>query len=236
VHHYRRNIGDYHKKAGRLSILQHGVYTLLIDACYDRERFPTKEDAIDWTWASSQEEIDAVGFVLTKFFSVGDDGVYVQNRIEEEIQEYHGLCLSNTINGKKGGRPKGSKNKQNKTHSVNNKTHSVNNKTQLNPSETQINPKPLTSNLQPLTIKKQKQKTSISIDFQITEKMRAWASKSVPGFDIDLELESWIDYWAGEGVKKADWVATWRNGMKSRSVKNYGINRAHTNSTQEQVF
>lgn len=32
MHHYRRNIGDYHKKAGRLSILQHGVYNLL-DAC-----------------------------------------------------------------------------------------------------------------------------------------------------------------------------------------------------------
>ena len=37
MHYYKRNIGDYHKKAGRLSMIEHGAYTLLIDACYDRE-------------------------------------------------------------------------------------------------------------------------------------------------------------------------------------------------------
>ena len=67
VHYYKRNIGDYHKKAGRLSILEHGAYTLLMDACYDREQFPTYDEAIDWTWASSNEEIEAVEFVLPPF-------------------------------------------------------------------------------------------------------------------------------------------------------------------------
>ena len=57
MHYYERNIGDYHRKAGRLNILQHGVYNLLIDACYDRETFPTLEEAIDWVWAASPEEI-----------------------------------------------------------------------------------------------------------------------------------------------------------------------------------
>jgi len=60
MHYYKRNLGDYAKKAGRLSMLQHGSYTLLIDACYDRETFPTLEEAIEWTWASTQEEIDAL--------------------------------------------------------------------------------------------------------------------------------------------------------------------------------
>ena len=46
MHYYKRNLGDYAKKAGRLSMLQHGSYTLLIDACYDREQFPTLEEAI----------------------------------------------------------------------------------------------------------------------------------------------------------------------------------------------
>jgi uncharacterized protein YdaU (DUF1376 family) len=150
MHHYRKNIGDYAKKAGRLSLLQHGVYGQLIDACYDRECFPTLEGAIDWTWASSQEEIEAVQFVLNKFFYLQEDGTYIQNRIEEEIQEYHGMCLSNGENGRKGGRPKGSKNKKNKTHSVNNKTHSVNLESDPNPSESEKKPKPLTTNHQPL--------------------------------------------------------------------------------------
>lgn len=88
MHYYKRNLGDYAKKAGKLSMLQHGSYTLLIDACYDRERFPTLEEAIDWTWASTTAEVEAVEFVLRKFFTLVD-GVYVQERIAEEIAEYH---------------------------------------------------------------------------------------------------------------------------------------------------
>jgi uncharacterized protein YdaU (DUF1376 family) len=94
VHYYKRNLGDYAKKAGRLSMLQHGSYTLLIDACYDREQFPTREEAIDWTWASSTAEIEAVDFVLSKFFTL-EDGRYVQKRIQEEIAAYHETSETN---------------------------------------------------------------------------------------------------------------------------------------------
>ena len=89
MHYYKRNIGDYSKKAGRLTMLQHGAYTLLIDSCYDRERFPTLEEAIEWTWASNDAEIDAVKFVLTRFFKLDKDGQYVQDRILEELLNYH---------------------------------------------------------------------------------------------------------------------------------------------------
>ena len=82
------NIGDYAKEAGRLSMLEHGAYTLLIHACYDRERFPTVEEALEWCWVRTPEEESAVKFVLGKFFTL-DNGVYVQNRIQEEISKYH---------------------------------------------------------------------------------------------------------------------------------------------------
>lgn len=88
MHYYKRNLGDYAKKAGRLTMLQHGAYTLIMDACYDREQFPTLEEAIDWTWASSKEEKEAVEFVLVKFFTL-QDGRYVQSRIQEELDSYH---------------------------------------------------------------------------------------------------------------------------------------------------
>lgn len=94
MHYYKRNLGDYAKKAGRLSMLQHGAYTLLIDACYDREQFPTIEEAIEWTWASTTEEEEAVRFVLKRFFVLRDN-VYVQKRIEEEIQEFHRKAETN---------------------------------------------------------------------------------------------------------------------------------------------
>lgn len=111
MHFYKKNLGDYAKKAGRLSILQHGVYNLLIDACYDRERFPTRDEAVDWVWASTPEEVQAVDFVLAKFFTLTEGGTYTQNRIQQELEEYHQFCQEQAEKGKKGGRPKGSKKK-----------------------------------------------------------------------------------------------------------------------------
>ena len=94
MNYYKRHIGDYHKKAGRLSMLQHGAYTLLLDACYDREKFPTRDEAIDWCWASSQDEVAAVDFVLSKFFSL-EDGRYVQSTISETVTNYQENALKN---------------------------------------------------------------------------------------------------------------------------------------------
>lgn len=75
-------------------MLEHGAYTLLLDACYDRERFPTMDEALEWTWARSDEEIRAVQFVLSKFFDLVD-GVYVQGRVQDEIEAYQGKALKN---------------------------------------------------------------------------------------------------------------------------------------------
>lgn len=148
MHYYKRNIGDYAKKAGRLSILQHGVYNLLIDACYDREQFPTRSDAIDWVWASTQEEIEAVDFILNKFFDLNGD-IYIQNRIQEELIAYQDFCTKQEEKGKKGGRPKGSKNKPN---GLNKKPNGFENKPNGNPTVTQRGrKKTLTTNHKPLT-------------------------------------------------------------------------------------
>jgi len=89
MHYYKRNLGDYAKKAGRLTMLQHGSYSLLMDACYDREKFPTLEEAIEWTWASTEAEVEAVKFVLSRFFTLDKDGCYVQERILDELLHYH---------------------------------------------------------------------------------------------------------------------------------------------------
>jgi len=94
MHYYKKNLGEYYKKAGRLSILQHGIYNLLIDACYDRERFPDLSEAVEWCWASTKEEIEAVEFVLGRFFSL-IDGVYTQSRIAEELENYHKNAATN---------------------------------------------------------------------------------------------------------------------------------------------
>ena len=95
MHYYKKNIGDYAKKAGRLTMLQHGAYTLLLDSCYDRERFPTLQEAIEWAWASTEAEIEAVKFVLSRFFTLDKDGCHVQDRILQELLEYHAKSDTN---------------------------------------------------------------------------------------------------------------------------------------------
>ena len=137
MHYYKRNIGDYAKKAGRLSMLEHGAYTLLIDACYDRERFPNEKEAIEWAWARSDAEIEAVRFVLSRFF-VLIDGVYVQERIKEEIDAY---ARNAEINARIAREREEKRTKR---------TRSVN---EASPSEHEPPPnhKPLTTNQEPLT-------------------------------------------------------------------------------------
>lgn len=142
MHYYKRNLGDYAKKAGRLTMLQHGSYTLLIDACYDREDFPTLEEAIEWTWASTEEEVAAVKFVLARFFSLSSDGKYVQARILEEILTYH----KNAETNRKIALARESKRRENKTvrekKSTNRATDSTNRTQDVN--EAPPNHKPLT--------------------------------------------------------------------------------------------
>lgn len=141
MHYYERNIGDYYRKAGRLNILQHGVYNLLIDACYDRECFPESiEEAIDWVWAETDDELNAVEFVLKKFFKF-EDGFYVQNHIKEDLDNYKAFLEKQTENGKKGGRPPKQKKSDNLANNGNELGNSsLNNETQNNPTETQNNP------------------------------------------------------------------------------------------------
>lgn len=148
MHYFKRNIGDYHKKAGRLSMLQHGAYTLLLDACYDREKFPTLEQAIDWCWASSEEELKAVEFVLKKFFTL-ENGVYIQTRIEEDLAKYHENSKINSriaIDREAKKRTKRAKNNTKREPTVH------------EPSTVEHEPapnhKPLTTNQEPVTKKK----------------------------------------------------------------------------------
>jgi uncharacterized protein YdaU (DUF1376 family) len=135
MHYYKRNLGDYAKKAGRLTMLQHGAYTLLIDSCYDREVFPTLEQAIEWTWASTEAEVDAVKFVLSRFFNLTKDGQYVQDRILQELLEYHAKADKN----KEIAIEREAKRKEFKTE----RTRNVN--------ESSPNHKPITNNHEPLT-------------------------------------------------------------------------------------
>ncbi len=196
MHYYKRNLGDYAKKAGRLSMLQHGAYTLLIDACYDREQFPTLDDAIDWTWASTEAEIEAVKFVLSKFFTLAD-GVYVQKRIQEEISEYHAIAETNQRIARE--REEKKRNRARTMHEpCTNHAPNVEGTCEKD-HEAAPNHKPLTTNQEPLTNKKHKD-TSPS------------AVAVAPKFDFGKALKE-------EGVPE-DCIGQWLRVRKEKKAVN----------------
>lgn len=110
MNYYKRHIGDYAKKAGHLSVLEHGVYTLLLDAYYDREQAPTRAEAIRQARARTPEEVAAVDAVLADFFTLDGDR-YTQRRVEEEFVKAEEVAKLNAAKGKLGGRPRKPKGK-----------------------------------------------------------------------------------------------------------------------------
>jgi uncharacterized protein YdaU (DUF1376 family) len=117
VNYYKRHIGDYAKKAGHLSVMEHGVYTLLLDAYYDREQPPTRAEALRQARARSPEEIAAVDAVLADFFVLEGDR-YTQRRVEEEFIKAEQVASMNALKGKMGGRPRKPKGKPEKSRRV----------------------------------------------------------------------------------------------------------------------
>ena len=180
MHYYKRNIGDYAKKAGRLSMLEHGAYTLLIDACYDRERFPTEQEAIEWAWARTDAEIDAVRFVLGRFF-VLIDGVYVQERIRDEVDAYKRNAETNARIARER-----EEKRTKRERSVNGACGVVN--------EPPPNQEPLTKNQEPLTINQ-------------VEKPRASRSATTSRPD-DVSEQVWADWCQLRKAKRATVTAT----------------------------
>jgi uncharacterized protein YdaU (DUF1376 family) len=201
MHYYKRNLGDYAKKTGRLTMLQHGAYTLLIDSCYDREVFPTLEQAIEWTWASTEAEVDAVKFVLGRFFTLDKEGQYVQDRILEELLNYH----KNADINKRIAEEREAKRREKST------------KREQVVDEAPPNQEPITINQEPKV--KTQRGSRLPTDWTLPDEWADWAEKERPDLLVYKTAESFKDFWIskpGAGGVKLDWQATWRNWVRSQ--------------------
>jgi uncharacterized protein YdaU (DUF1376 family) len=213
MHYYKRNIGDYAKKAGRLSMLQHGSYTLLIDSCYDREQFPTRDEAIEWTWASSSAEVEAVDFVLRKFFTL-EDGVYVQKRIQEEIAEYHAKSATNT------------------RIAIERETKRAEKSTKRAPvvHEAPPNQEPLTINQEPeikptaAAVVKKLRRCVLPDDFEPNEA----GLQAAAGLILSTELVAFRNHHEGKGTLMVDWQAAWRTWVGNARKFNRSVPTGET--------
>lgn len=88
VNYYERHLGDYARDTSHLSLLEHGVYTVLLDRIYAIEAGIPKDQVQRIARARTKDEIAALGRVLAEFF-VLEDGVYINRRAMQEISEFH---------------------------------------------------------------------------------------------------------------------------------------------------
>ena len=105
MNYYKRHIGDYLKDTAHLSLLEHGIYTRLLDVYYTRESAIPEAQAARLIGARSEAEREAMQLVLEEFFELRD-GVWIQHRCERELAEKEIKAETNRVNGKRGGRPK----------------------------------------------------------------------------------------------------------------------------------
>ena len=85
---YKRYIGDYARDTGHLSMLEHGAYTLLLDAFYGTKRaLPgNKLTLYRLVRATTKRERDAVDSVLAEFWSL-EGGKWLNRRALREIEK-----------------------------------------------------------------------------------------------------------------------------------------------------
>lgn len=234
MHYYQKNIADYRKDTGHLSLLEHGIYNQVMDTYYLDEKPIETQSVIRRLAIKTDEEKLALENVLNDFFIQSECGnFWSHKRIDEEISKYHSKVETAKANGSKGGRPK----KPKKTQSVN----------LANPEKTgsKANHKPITNNHKPLT---NKSITAISDDnaaeyFATAEKIACLVGKRFPNQKADLgewgdairkiveidkvstdellELWEWISVHEGNG--NFSWADQIRTPMKLRKTDSQGL-------------
>ena len=105
MNYYERHIGDYLKDTSHLSLLEHGIYSRLLDVYYTRECSIDDGMVARVIGARSKEERAALDTVLSEFFTL-EGGMWSHSRCDREIERYQKKAERNREVGKLGGRPR----------------------------------------------------------------------------------------------------------------------------------
>lgn len=207
---YKRYPADYGKKTARLTLAQHGAYTLLLDELYATEHpLPAEVDELYRVCrAMNRAEQEAVRFIADRFFPVGLDGLRHNKRGTEELIEAAPAVAAARANGAKGGRPR--KQTQEKPSGFPPETQGQ--------TQTEPNSKPPHSSDTSTSLRDAEARASrLPKPFVLPAEWSDWARAKRPELDPQAVAEKFADYWhgiGGKGGRKLDWPATWRNWVR----------------------
>lgn len=106
LNYYKHHLGDYAKKTGHLSLLEHGAYLLMLHAYYGTEKpLPSGEHLYRMARAHTKAERAAVDSIARQFWKKTESGL-VNGRAFDELEDATRLAEIAKANGNHGGRPR----------------------------------------------------------------------------------------------------------------------------------
>ena len=199
MHHYPFHVGDYVAATAHLTNEEDLAYRRLLDLYYTSEE-PLVNDCQKLA-RRIRCQPDVVQAILTEFFDLStDDGCWHKDRCDAEISKYQGFSAA----GKKGMASRWA----NKNAGSDNPliTPLITTKNQEPEPRTKVVGKPTKG-------------SRLSPDWMLPKEWETWAQGERPDLNIHKTGESFRDFWiakAGAGGVKLDWLATWRNWVRSQ--------------------
>jgi|GEM_PF-1273228 len=157
LNYYERHLGDYAKETFHLSLLEHGVYTVLLDRCFATCQPIPQSQVYRYARASKRSEKQAVDAVLAEFFFL-KAGWYFSKLVMAYLEAKDKRAQTSKENGKLGGRPSRKLDEIGKPND-NNRLENEKPNQNLNQTYQEPNPnlkKPVPIAINPITINKAK--------------------------------------------------------------------------------
>lgn len=227
MNYYERHIGDYLKDTSHLTLLEHGVYSRLLDVYYTRECAIPDAHAARLIGARTKEEKSALRVVLQEFFIQEEHGDWIQQRCEQEIKRY--LDKSSKARAAvslRWEREKNARNTDVNTEGHSERTTDVDTDVS-NPYEERNTPRARSqtpdTRHQPRSKASGGRATRLPADWSPSDEDLAYASRhGLVNGRASVEAEKFRNYWtakSGKDATKLDWAATWRNWVLSAAQR-----------------
>ena len=197
MNYYERHIGDYLKDTAHLSLLEHGIYSRLLDVYYTKETGIPSDEVARLVGARSKEEKQALQVVLAEFFKLCE-GIYKQARCDREIERYQA----------KQEKARSSANARWKNDSQHTERNAKAMRTHSEGSAPNHQTPDTSNTTTTVVVGSAKRRTQIPADFEPNETGRQTAVNK--GIQVHTELVKFIDFHTAKGSVMLDWQAAWR--------------------------